>query len=170
MECTAVWYEGCTVLLACKKKVWKALSWQLHGQTQRKAKKRRPTETGCGGDVAADAMDDGQGREVGAGRGVPGDDGGHGAPGPGRPVAPRPLAGPPRHPHQAARLLPPLHGIPARPRLQPLPQRPLPRPRSPLPPRRELVFYYPGAASCKEACGSREREVVKSARRSPLDQ
>jgi hypothetical protein len=106
-------------------------------QTQKSAARRR--WNGVGGDVAADAMDDGRGRAVGAGRGHAGDDGGHGAPRPRGSAAARPLSGPPRHPAQAARLLPPLHGLPARPLLLCLKRRPLRPPRPPPPPRAQLV-------------------------------
>lgn len=77
-------------------------------------KKARP---GGGDVVAADAMDVGGGRAVGAGRGDAGDDGGDGAPRPGGPFAAGHLPGAPRHPPQAARLLPPVHGVPFRPQL-----------------------------------------------------
>jgi hypothetical protein len=59
-------------------------------------------------------MDVGRGWAVGAGRGDTGDDGGHNAPRPERPAAARSFPGS-CHPSQAARLLPPLHGLPARP-------------------------------------------------------
>jgi hypothetical protein len=66
---------------------------------------------------------------VGAGRGDPGDDGGHGAPRPGGPPAAGALTGLPGHPPQAARLLPPLHGVPSGPHLLRRPRRPLRQPR-----------------------------------------
>lgn len=103
--------------------------------------KKRSAAAAGGCDVAAaDAMDVGGGRAVGAGRGDAGNDGGDGAPGPRGPLAARPVPGPPRHPPQAARLLPPVYGVPARPNFLRR-RRDLRPPRPPPPPHGQLVTY-----------------------------
>jgi hypothetical protein len=85
-------------------------------------------------------MDVGGGRPVGAGCGDPGDDGGHGAPRPGGPPAAGALTGLPHHPSQAARLLPPVHGVPSGTHLLRHARRPLRQPRPHFLHDRQLVW------------------------------